>query len=266
MKKAMSLLLALVLCLSLCACGVDKKYTPLLENLDAGNYDGVKDALTELSPEFKADVEKLEKYQSLIDLLEAENYEDALVDVENRIPVPECEVIEITMDNWDEYFEIVPDHYWHENAFGEGDSLSCGFSLFLKDEYIAQFHLTGNSEIACTIAFDAREKTLDIHWKEKKFTEMPYADVGYGMSWSGLDDGRSLDHAIEESCSSTCELRGDTMIPLDRRETPDFSLYHCSNMFYNCHYPVDYADFYNVYFGENFSMVRITGTLELLTE
>ena len=258
MKKTISLLLALVMCLSLCACGVDEKYAPLLENLDAGNYEGIKDALIELSPEFKADAEKLAKYQSLIDLLEAENYEDALVDVENRIPVPECEIIEITMDNWDEYFEIVPDHYWEENAFGEGEALCIGFSLFLKDEYVARLPLVGNSSIACTVSFDAREKTLDVMWKEKTFTEVPYTRVVTGMSSTGMDGGRWPEKPFEEACEITSELYTNTMVPPDKNGV--------SNLFfvYIGHY--DEYDLYNFYFGENFSMVRITGTLELLVE
>ena len=260
MKKTISLLLALVMCLSLCACGVDEKYAPLLENLDAGNYEGIKDALIELSPEFKADAEKLAKYQSLIDLLEAENYEDALVDVENRIPVPECEIIEITMDNWDEYFEIVPDHYWIKNAFGEGRGLTIGFSLFLKDEYASRLSKTDNSTIACTVSFDAREKTLDVNWKETTFTEVDYIRVVTGASSSGIDGGRWPEKPFEEACEITSKLNASIMVPWSEGDR------FASNLFY---YNVDHYDdveFYNFYFGENFSMVRITGTLELLVE
>lgn len=46
MKKALSLILALVLCLSLCACGNDTKYDALINYIESNDYDN---ALTELN-------------------------------------------------------------------------------------------------------------------------------------------------------------------------------------------------------------------------
>jgi hypothetical protein len=265
MKKAISLFWVLALCLVLCACGVDEQYKPLLEHLDTQNYEGIKNELMVLSPDFKVEqeqmataAEKLEKYQSLIDLLESENYIDALIDIESRIPAPEYETIEITMDNWDMYFEIVPDYYWYENAFGEGESLCVGFSLFLKDAYAARNTPNSNTAIACTVSFDAREKTLDVNWKEKTFTEVPYTRVVAGMSSSGLDGGRWPEKSFEEGCNITSELKAYSIVPDDD--------YRMSNLFYICISQYDDTDLYNFYFGENFSMARITGTLELLAE
>jgi uncharacterized lipoprotein YehR (DUF1307 family) len=44
MKRAISLLVALVLCVSLCACGgVDERYTALIACLDSHDYEGAVD-------------------------------------------------------------------------------------------------------------------------------------------------------------------------------------------------------------------------------
>ena len=264
MKKALSLTMALVLCLTLCACGVDERFKPLLEHLETQNYEGIKNELVLLSPDFKlekeqavANAEMLAKYQGLIDLLEAGNYEDALADVENRMPAPEYEVIDITMDNWNEYFEIVPDYYWRKNAFGEGEVLIIGFSLFLKDEYVARLPLTGNSKIACTVCFDAREKTLDVNWKETTFAEVSYTKIVAAYNSSGVDGGRHLAKPLEEACEITSELRANNMV----QSSADLS-----NLFYFAVGNSDRYDVYNFYIGENYSMSRITGMLELLAQ
>lgn len=265
MKKTISWILVIAACLTLCACGVDEQFKPLLEHLETQNYAGIKNELVLISPDFKAEQEQsaanaelLAKYQSLLDHLEAENYEDALADIESRMPVPEYEIIDITMDNWQEYFEIVPDHYWRKNAFGEGEGLCVGFSLFLKDEYAARLNLTGNSKIACTVSFDARVKTLDVNWKETTFTEVPYTYSPTGMTSTGMDGGRWPEKPFEEACEITSDMNAATMVPSDNTAQ--------SNLFYVYIGHYDDVALYNFYFGENFSMSRIAGTLELLAQ
>lgn len=265
MKKALALLLSCVLCLSLYACGVPKQYQPLMEQLEAQNYEGIKTELTALSPEFKADTERMAeyeslmaKYESLLALLEEERYEEALLDVQNRMPVPEYETIEITMDNWQEYFEFVFDYHWGENAFGEGEQLCVGISLYLKEAYAARLPESGNTVIACTAVFDARETTLEVNWKEKTFEEVPYKRLRQGAFMKTLDEGKSLEKSFEEGCRTTAELHSYNLVETDTYP----------NVFYWGHYPGDADDgpLKNYYYGENISMARITGTLELICD
>ena len=261
MRKAISLFVASALCLSLCACGVAEQYKPLLEHLENQNYEGIRNEMMVLSPDFAAEQEQMEKYQSLIDALEAEDYETAFADVESRIPTPEYEIIEITMENWEEYFEIVPDHYWITNAFGEGKGLTVGFSLFLKDVYASRLSQTDNSTIACTVSFDAREKTLDVNWNETTFTEAEYdIGAGGGMGLSPMDGGRDLDYPFEEACGVTSKLNAKTMVP------PTNDDRFVSNLFCVNRDRREDRRFYNFYYSENIEMVRITGTLELIVE
>ena len=47
------------------------------------------------------------------------------------------DIIEITQENWQEYFEIRRGYYWNEDAFGEVTGLrGCGFEFALKEEYV----------------------------------------------------------------------------------------------------------------------------------
>jgi len=67
-----------------------------------------------------------------------------LVDVNNQYDlVPEAEyealapiVVEITMDNWQEYFELREVEDVQENTFGEAEYRQPGYAVFLKDEYV----------------------------------------------------------------------------------------------------------------------------------
>lgn len=186
MKKIISLLLALVLCLSLVACGVDKQYTALLDHLQSGNYEGIKNELAALSPDFRAeqeqmttDAEKLAKYESLINLLEADDYDGALADVTARIPVPPepaCTEVEINIDNWQEYLELKPIDIWDENDFGDTDTLRCVEALYVRPEFadkivwdktnlIIEFSIE-HSFVECEIDFENKEwsiiETLDV--------------------------------------------------------------------------------------------------------
>lgn len=45
------------------------------------------------------------------------------------------ESVEITMDNYSEYLEMVPAAYWYQNDFGEVDSVTFGEDLCVKPEY-----------------------------------------------------------------------------------------------------------------------------------
>ena len=49
------------------------------------------------------------------------------------------DVIEITPENWENYFELRRTYYWDEDAFGEVTRLrGCGFTISLKEEYVSR--------------------------------------------------------------------------------------------------------------------------------
>lgn len=181
MKKAISLLLTLVLCLSLCACAKP----------------------TESDPK----VEKYEKYESLIEKIEAGDYAGAYIDFIGRFPPQEgsdstepstpgliingvigeigvvggetasYKTVEITMDNWQEYFEVVPSEKWETNGFGEATSLIFRQSLRLKDGYkdkIVSGPTTTNygfSQIAVEFGYNVTHYSVSVDWTNQTYVQ-----------------------------------------------------------------------------------------------
>lgn len=175
MKKTLALLLVLVICLSLTACGVDKKYTPLLDALNAGDYAGIKQAMAVLSPDFAAEQALMEKYGDLLALLEAEDYENALTNVTSRMPVPEeptYHEVAITMDNWQEYFEIRDYEEYKYNDFGELTWSDTGYGIYLKEEYLN----------------DLQDYGVDVSFKVEASVEYRECD----QDWKFVPDGRII--------------------------------------------------------------------------
>lgn len=117
MKNIITLLLAVVMCLSLCACGSSKE------------------------------LEKYEKYETLINYLEANDYASAIAEI-TRMQISggtnDCtegndnnnqKVIEITLDNWQEYFEIALVANIERNDFNEIVEFTPGWIFRLKEQY-----------------------------------------------------------------------------------------------------------------------------------
>lgn len=112
MKRIAVLLLVAVLCLSLCACGNSKE------------------------------LEKYRKYETLIDHLENGDYTSAYLEIANlsasKNNSQESEkttTVEITMDNWQEYFEIVLGTDITRDAFDEVKYVYSELTISLKEEF-----------------------------------------------------------------------------------------------------------------------------------
>ena len=109
MKKLILSVLAALICLCAVSCGSDSKY---------------------------------EKYDTLINYLENGNYDLAEDFIENlrenetaKPGEPEVYSVEITNDNWQDYFEIVQKKMTNTNDFGETTDVYLSHYLVLKDSY-----------------------------------------------------------------------------------------------------------------------------------
>lgn len=192
MKKALILFLTLILCLSLCACGSSKKYEKydkLIEYIESGN--------------------SLAVYGEIQRLM-SKNDND-----ENT----ELEIVELTVDNWKEYFEIRPYETKQYNDFGDLTVRQEGHAFYLKSEHLAVLSdghpdLNGRSVVDVSFKVNATmeyreynnetkefveggrvhsteklETVVEIHnLKNNKNTE-EYVSTGNGQVWAQLWDG-----------------------------------------------------------------------------
>ena len=163
MKKTICLALAAVLSLGLFGCG--------------------KTAETD------SKVEKYDKYESLIEKIEAGDFAGAYTDLLGRFPAQEGTVIggtttsykevEITIDNWQEYFEIVPSEEWGTNGFGEADCLEFKLKFQLKDAYkdlltygqVGENQIFSTSEVTAEVRYNVTYYDVTVDFATQSYTK-----------------------------------------------------------------------------------------------
>ena len=106
MKKAILILLVLGLCLFLCACGKYAKYDTLIGYIEAGDEENA-----------------INEVLVLLEQNKPETTEPATI------------TVELTMDNWQEYFEIVLGTDITRDAFDEVKYVYSELTISLKEEY-----------------------------------------------------------------------------------------------------------------------------------
>lgn len=129
MKKLLSLLLAAALVLSLGACGKEanpyEKYEELFECLEREDYDSAIAYIRELAGES-------ETVPQAAPATEAET-EPETTETQPSETEPQPVTAEITMDNWQEYFELREYVEIKKNGFGEFEKVSVYYALVNKD-------------------------------------------------------------------------------------------------------------------------------------
>ncbi len=125
MKKILALLLAAVMCLSLVACGGGND-TPSTNDNNANNT--------------------------------SQENENSTTDNIDYEPV------EITLDNWQDYFEVVEVPVWEENAFGEIDSFNLEYEFRLKEEYYPRLNAEA-SNIVIEISYSYGKKPCKVDFE-----------------------------------------------------------------------------------------------------
>lgn len=188
MKKWIALLLAAVLCLSLAACGNG------------------------------SELEKYEKYETLINYMEAEDYESALAEMirisgyadepegnepegsepEDTQPTeaePVAHTVEITLDNWQEYLEI--NRYlsvsYVTNSFDEvTDTYLKLFTILEPKEEYSNGGMDWNEEYTIAVEYDSDVCVSDIIYNLDDFSfelidcvSHPDATVSEDWFWRG---------------------------------------------------------------------------------
>lgn len=121
--------------------------------------------------------------------------------------------VEISMDNWQEYFEYKETHAFSENAFGEIELFRLSNYLLNKDDIVIY---SGLSDVAVeyTYTYSERELTLDTEARTYTLGEIKDQEeeettvISMDQLWS-LEDAYQYGLAI--GGGQTSELTGDTM-------------------------------------------------------
>ena len=132
------------------------------------------------------------------------------------------DIVEITAENWLDYFETVPSWTWIENAFGETEEMGWyGFRFKLKEQYyptLSRVVYDGNliSKNAMEIAFSVDKQLCDVDLENQTFTPregaVSYVDrytEMYRLSFNGrdaFDTGLYTWHTGSESIAHVYDL------------------------------------------------------------
>jgi hypothetical protein len=81
---------------------------------------------------------------------------------------PQYTTIELTVDNWDTYFEEVTIPRFSKNAFGEVDDFDLEYYLQLKEEYYPLLNRVGTS-IVIEIAYNYGERVCSVDFENQTY-------------------------------------------------------------------------------------------------
>lgn len=159
MKKYIAFLITIIMAVSIISCG--------------GNNNK--------EPEPSIGDQMYEKYKSIIDKLEGENYDGAIEEIQAMKPAPTVQEVEITADNFFDYYDIV---YWENQIDRDADGkitkvsrVDDWFDFKLKDEYLFDTDQDNSVEIGVTCEYDLKKienvdpETGEIVYGEESFDE-----------------------------------------------------------------------------------------------
>ena len=160
MKRIIAALFALIMCFALCACSGVKQ-----EVYDAAmsSYETAKAGYEEVSAKYDELKSKVEKYSTVIDALEKEDYDGAVEAVNAMRPVPEVTEVEIAMDNLWDYFEITEVRNEQTDAQGNLKSLNIQNRLSLKEDYKLADRKEYPTDVAVGYEYERHEKQYWVH-------------------------------------------------------------------------------------------------------
>ena len=165
MKKALAVVLVIVLCLSCTGCGTAEKtplpcgheqYLSLIALLENGEYEGAKTWINDT--------------YGLVETEESDAYANASVPEETAITEPKrtgTVEIELTPANFLDFFEYAVDYEFKENAFGEVESVNAWQFVRLKEEYVP--NLIRGDGVVVEIAYHYASAYGIIDYENKTF-------------------------------------------------------------------------------------------------
>lgn len=205
MKRILAAILAIILCLGLCACSGVKQ-----EVYDAAmsSYDAAKAGYDELSSKYDELKSKVDKYSTVIEALEKEDYDGAIEAVNAMRPAPVVTEVEITMDNLWDYFEVAENRNEQTDANGKPYSLYVSRYLSLKDNYKLANKEEYPTDVAVGFEYDSKNvaytKPSSVDFEGFTISgTIVYQDKTHESHMAHYPSNPSLDHIMLASDSKS---------------------------------------------------------------
>lgn len=269
MKRVLSLLLVIVVCLSLCACGKADNYEAAIALMEAENYDEAIALFADLG-NYEDSVQKLEEctnikaYNDASELYESGKFSEALAifstlgNYKDSIEkVAECEAaiayenamvllndgqyeqayteflkisdykdvpeilshfteVEITVDNWQNYFTIAEVPLYTKNDFNEVISIYFKNDLVLTEDSAARIFNLKDSKVIFEFSIKTTAQYIDFDKNSGEYTSVEATEYKWNeeITTTHTWEFSAEDHTIY--CSSTIEaapMEGQEPIP-----------------------------------------------------
>lgn len=198
MKRLLTIMLLIVLCLSCVGCGTSEEpvpcghepYLPLIALLESGEYEGAKNWINDT--------------YAIVETETVPATGDIPAAAETTAPTPKnpgTDKIEVTSENFLDYFEYTIDYDFRENAFGEVERVWAMEYIRLKEEYVPRL-ISGN-EIAVELAYHRVWSKGTLDYENKTFIpngEYEPSSFGEGLTkvfeLSQSYGSNTLEHAL----------------------------------------------------------------------
>ncbi len=189
MKKYIAFLITIIMAVSVISCG------------GSNNKE----------PEPSVGDQMYEKYKSIIDKLEGENYDGAIEEIQAMKPAPTVQEVEITADNFFDYYDIVYDENNIERdsdgKITEIKKWDNNFRFILKDKYSLDPDKDNKIVIGVTGDYDLKKieevdfQTGEITLGEDAFDEYKDEIIESAKGWTDEDST-----TLSVSCEGSMEL------------------------------------------------------------
>lgn len=116
------------------------------------------------------------------------------------------EVVELTTDNWQDYFELREALSLYTNNFGEIESFNIGYGLFLKKEYISR--LKNITDVSFEIEADRAYRAVELDEATGDYTLGEYYD--YNWEWHYEGQHGTFSSSVWDRTYNSDDPRSDT--------------------------------------------------------
>lgn len=243
MKKYIAFLIMIIMAVSIVSCGGSDK-----------------------EPEPSIGDQMYEKYKSIIDKIEGENYDGAIEEIQAMKPVPVVQEVEVTKDNFFDYYDIV---FWENriNRDADGKVITISraddrFDFKLKDKYLLDTNQDNTVEIGVTCEYDLKKiedvdpETGEIKYGNESFDKYEDEIVENNRQWTN-EDSAYLSVTCTGSniidCYETSQLCNEKWV---KKEGEWESYYEIS--------PDDYEGY--AFLPVNIQITRAKGTLHIVNQ